>query len=207
MDIVVAATQVSDFTKEVGVPLVVAMIGLAGTLMVAILSFAFGRFSDAATRRREGYAAAQKTLVAYTEYAWRIRRRTSDSPEELGRLADIGHNLQQELSYYESWTRSQNRWAGKVWREVREDLASAIAPACIDAWHQAPVTSAAGMCLDDWGPWGLKGPLDRFESAVGFCFGWRRVPALFGWHPGAIARAQPSLHLVQGGRASSSLGA
>ena len=44
--------------KDVGIPLTVALIGLAGSIFVAALSFAMGRWAEAAGRRREGYSAA-----------------------------------------------------------------------------------------------------------------------------------------------------
>ena len=45
---------------------------------------------------------ATRQLVAYAEYPYRIRRRTSDDPEELGRLAKLGHDIQEALRYYET---------------------------------------------------------------------------------------------------------
>ena len=61
----------------------VAIIGVVGSIFVAALSFAMGRWTEAAGRRREGYSAAKKTLVKYREYCWGIRRRTSDEAGEL----------------------------------------------------------------------------------------------------------------------------
>lgn len=188
----VAMTAVSDWTKAVGVPITIAIIGLAGTLIVAAMTFIFGRITDASARRRDGYAAATRTLVAYTEYAWRIRRRTSDASDELARLADLGHSLQQDLAYYESWIRSENAWVGKIFDEVRHDLAEAIAPACNEAWCAAPVTSAAGMTLGQWGPRGLDEHLRRLETAVAFRFGWRRALGMVRWHPNVARRPEPA---------------
>jgi len=190
-DFMAATTTVSDWTKTVGVPITVAIIGLAGSLIVAVMTFIFSRIADASARRRDGYAAATRTLVAYCEYPWRIRRRTSDAPDELARLADLGHGLQQDLSYYESWTRSENNWVGRVFAEVRQDLAAVIAPVCKEAWQGSPVTSAAWMTLGDWGPCGLDEPLQRFQTAVAFRFGWRRLAAFPRWHPGVAKRPVP----------------
>jgi hypothetical protein len=183
--------QVTDFVTDVGVPITVALLGVAGALVAAGLSFALGRWGDATARRRDGYAEATKTLISYREYAWKIRRRTSNDPEELARLADEGHALQEKLRYHQSWVRSENRWVGRVYREVREDLAAEIGPACNAAWNTPPVTTAAGMCLSAWGPAGLDAYIDRFESANEFRFGWRRMLGALRVHVGVIPRPTP----------------
>lgn len=183
--------QVTDFVKDVGVPITVALVGVTGALIAAALSFALGRWGDAAARRRTGYAEATQTLIAYREYAWKIRRRTSDDPAELARLAAEGHLLQEQLRYHQSWARSENRWSGRVYGEVREDLAVEIGPACNMAWSARPVTTAAGMSLGVWGPTGLDAHIERFESAKEFRFGWRRLLGVLHLHLGVIPRPTP----------------
>src|SRR4051812_39951649 len=106
--------KVSDFTQNVGVPLLVAIIALAATLGAAALSFALARWGDASARRREGYASATRELVAWSEYPFRIRRRTSDDPAVLTALADRGHLHQEALRYRETWILSENRWVAGV---------------------------------------------------------------------------------------------
>ena len=179
------ADNVSEFTEHVGVPITVAIIGLAATLAAAAISFALGRWGDAASRRREGYAAATRELVAWAEYPYRIKRRTSDTPADLTHLADIGHTHQEALRYRGTWISSENRWVGKVFGEVRADLGAALGPACNDAWDSAPITKAKDMTLAGWGPGGVEAHLARFEKAIEFRFGWRRLAGLVRWHPGA----------------------
>jgi hypothetical protein len=187
--------HVSDLGKNVGIPIAVAIIGLAGSIFVAALSFAMGRWAEAAGRRRDGYSAAKKTLVKYREYCWRTRRRTSDEAGELRRLADIGHEIQEDLAYHQLWTRAENAFVGRVFREVRADLADQLGAACNAAWAEPPITEAQGMILGDWGPDDLDAHLERFESAVAFRFGWRRVLGAVHLHLGATprpAQAQPA---------------
>lgn len=183
--------QVTDSVSDVSVPITVALLGVVGALIAAALSFALGRWGDATARRRDGYAEATRALISYREYAWKIRRRTSNDPDTLGRLADEGHALQEKLRYHESWVGSENRWVGRVYREVREDMAAEIGPACNAAWNMPPVTTAAGMCLGPWGPAGLDAHIDRFESAKELRFGWRRVLGALRLHVGVIPRATP----------------
>lgn len=177
--------------EKVGIPLAVVIIGLVGSITVAVLTFALGRLNDAAARRRNAYAEATKQLVAYVEYPYRIRRRSSDSPDELTRLASLGHDLQEALTYHETWIRSENRWVAEVYKEVRRDLAMAVAAACNDAWETPPISAAGGMRLNGWGPRGTQEHIERFESAVAFRFGWRRALAAFGWRSGALPRPAP----------------
>lgn len=57
--------------------------GLIGTIL--------GKTRANATARRDRYAQAVRTLIAWAEYPYRIRRRTSDEPATLTALADRGH--------------------------------------------------------------------------------------------------------------------
>lgn len=184
-------SEVNTFTEKVGVPIAVAVIGLIGALAAAALTFAITRASEAAARRRDGYAEATKELLAWAEYPFRIRRRTSDYPEELTRLANVGHDLQQNLRYRQVWITSENSWLGKIFAEVRADLGVIIGPACTDAWNTPPITTASGMNLNGWGQLATEPQLARFESALRYRFGWRRLPATLGWHPDAKPRPQP----------------
>lgn len=172
----------SRFVESVDVPIAVALIGFAGALAAAAMSFALSRLSERASRRRECYAAATRQLVAFLEYPYRIRRRTSDKAEELARLADVGHEIQESLQYHETWVAAESRWAGEVFGSVRADLSADVGPACNEAWAASPITSAIGMNLSGWGPNGAADHIRRFERAVTWRFGWRRVLTLFRPH-------------------------
>jgi hypothetical protein len=71
---------VAPFTEKVAVPLLIGLLGLAGVIVTAAVSAISGRWAQATNRHRDAYAAAVKTLVAWAEYPYRIRRRTSDDP-------------------------------------------------------------------------------------------------------------------------------
>lgn len=188
------AAEVSTFTEKVGVPLVVAVIGLVGGLGAAAVTFAFTRLGEAAARRREGYAEATRELLAWAEYPYRIRRRTSDSAEELTRLANLGHDLQEKLRYRQTWITAENAWLGQVFAEARTDLKVVLGPACVDAWNTPPITAAASMNLASWGPSTTEPHLRRFETALRSRFGWRRLAGALHWHPGAAPR--PTLNQI-----------
>ena len=180
-----AAVKVSSFAKDIGVPLTVAVIGLIATLAAAAISFALNRWSATTTARREGYAAATQELVAWAEYPYRIKRRTSDTPEVLTALADRGHTYQEALRYRETWIRSEDPWVAKVFADIRTELGAVVGPSCAEAWQAEPIMAAADMNLGPWGPNGVDAHIARFERAVAFRFGWRRAVGFFGWHPRA----------------------
>lgn len=183
--VVLLAFEVSEFTERVGVPLLVALLALAAALGAAALSFALGCWADTSARRRDGYSSATQELVAWAEYPFRIRRRTSDDPAVLSALAERGHSHQEALRYRGTWIASESRWMAEVFSEIRRELAALIGPACNDAWGAEPVREPSQMTLGTWGPDGVDDHIARFERALAFRFGWRRIVALSGWHPGA----------------------
>jgi hypothetical protein len=130
----------------------------------------------------------QEDVGDVREYCWRVRRRTPDEAGELRRLADIGHEIQEDLAYHQLWTRAENAFVGRVFREVRADLADQLGPVRNAAWAEPPIIEAQGMILGDWGPDDLDAHLERFESAVAFRFGWHRVLGAVHLHLGVTPR-------------------
>lgn len=179
------AAEVTPYAERIGVPLLVAVIGLVGAVATAAVAFALARVSEASGRRRDGYAAATQELLAWAEYPYRIKRRTGDDAATLTQLANLGHELQEALRYREAWIQAENPWVAGVFIEVRSELGSLVGPCCADAWNGGPVSGPAGMNLNGWGPSNVDETLQRFERALRFRFGWRRWVALTRWHPGA----------------------
>lgn len=175
----IAAQETVDTVRSIPVPVVVAMIGLFGTLAVAALTAAVAKLGESTERRREGYAQAVRNLVRWIEYPYRIRRRTSDAPETLAALAAEGHSIQEDLRCSETWVTADKAWAGALFRQVRKNLGASVGQACTEAWESPPVTSAADMNLNGFGPAGAADELLRFEQAVRFRFGLRRLGAPF----------------------------
>lgn len=178
-----AVDEASTFTQEVGVPLTVAALGLVATLAATAISLIGSRLSEAAARRREAYSNAVRTLVRYSEFPYRIRRRTSDDHGELNRLVDLGHEIQEALCYDQTWVTADKRWVGDVHREVRASIAAAVGPTAANAWESSPVAEAAGMNLAGWGPEGTNKAIERFQTAASCRFGWRCAACLLRWRP------------------------
>jgi hypothetical protein len=156
------------------IPLVVAVVGILGGIVLGSLN----RREEARAHRQEFYAEAVKAVVEWMEYPYRIRRRTTDDPSELRRLAEIGHGIQERLAYYRTWTLIDDPRTGAVYASVIEGIRERVGSACRDAWTVNPVSSPEGMNLHSWGPGSMRPELESLEQAVGQRFSRRRFHSL-----------------------------
>lgn len=159
---------------------VVLLIAVLGSSVVAgIISAAVSGVRNAATARREGYTRAVETLIARAEYPYRVRRRVSDDPEVLAALVSQGHELQERLAGCRTWVASENSHLGRRYERALATIDSGVGPATRDAWDAPPISTAAGMNLDGWGPCNPWRHLLNLERAISYRFGPRRlVPSL-----------------------------
>lgn len=161
-----------------GTVMTIIVIPAVAAGLSAIITLAVTRASDAASKRREGYAQAVSTLVAWVELPYRIRRRVDDQPATLACLANIGHDLQERLATHEAWIAGEHPELASAYRDVRTALGRPIGEAAAEAWNTAPVATAAGMNIGLWGPAaGAKQHIATFQAAVENRFGWQRVKA------------------------------
>jgi len=118
--------------------------------------------------------------VAWLEYPYRIRRRTSDTAEELARLAGMGHDLQEQLRCHQTWIETESPRVAATYREALVTLGTLVGPACVEAWRTPPVSTAEGMVLGSWGP-GAVGltSITAVQQAARERFGFRRFVSVF----------------------------
>ncbi|MFZ0128516.1 MAG: hypothetical protein WAL77_03735 [Candidatus Dormiibacterota bacterium] len=174
--IAAAATPSSDSAWSwTAAPILIAAISLVGIALAAALS----RWGDATNRRRTSYASAVETMVAWVEFPYRIRRRTSDAPEELARLADIGHGLQERLSCHAVWIGAECLALGEHYQQALVSIGQLVGAACNEAWRTPPIGSAADMVIGEWGPGReCRSIINEFQRAVFWRFGVRRPVAV-----------------------------
>lgn len=153
-------------------PWIAAVLG--SSVLGGLITATLGNVRAAAEARREGYARAVRTLIARSEYPYRVRRRVSDEAAVLAALADRGHDVQEQLAACRTWVNAENRTLGRLFDDVVTDLDRGLGPATRDAWGQPPITTAAGMALGGWGPGDPWPHLKRLQHAITFRFGWRR---------------------------------
>lgn len=170
------AAQAGDGGDGWEVPVLVAVVGAAATLLVAV----GGALARERRRRREMYAGAVRVLIGWIEYPYQVRRRTSDDAGELSRLRDIGHELQQDLAYQQALLTGDSASLGELYGAVVGRVKSRTAPWLAEAWQRAPVAEPAEMVLGDWGAGGFPDELATLRTAIGARFGWRRLVAWLG---------------------------
>lgn len=148
---------------------------LGSSVLGGVITALLAGLRTGATTRREGYAATTQCLVAWAEYPYRIRRRTSDEPETLAELADRGHDLQEQLARQRVWVAGEHRVLSEVLDHVVEALRVAVRDANQEAWQASPVTTPAQMNLNGFGPGDIDTHVQKLERAVAYRFGARRL--------------------------------
>jgi len=162
---VIVASVVSVSTNVV-VAGITALVTAAGTQFVT-------RLQASADRRRERYASAVQTLVAWVEFPYRVRRRVDDDPATLAALADLGHDLQERLAGDRAWIESENREVAARYAEVAARVRALVGPAVSEAWQSPPASTPDAMVLGQWGP-GMQadGWLEELQRAISWRFRW-----------------------------------
>lgn len=164
------APPADPFSAAVLLPLV-----LGSAVLGALLTAISKNLRDNAVVRRYKYATAVGHLAAWTEYPYRIRRRTSDDPETLTRLADLGHQLQIDSACHRGWIAGESQAVGDLYDTWLENLQAAAAGPASQAWQEGPVTHAAGMNLNGFGPPSAAPAVTAVEAALVYRFGPRRL--------------------------------
>lgn len=160
-----------------GQPLVltIALAVVSSSVVAGLVGTILGNTRANAAARRDRYAQAIRSLVAWAEYPYRIRRRTSDEPATLTALADRGHTLQEQLAESRAWIAAESRAMSEVFDGCLRDITTLVSPACGVAWQEAPIGTSAGMNLGGFGPRGIDRIVFRMECAVLYRFGLRRL--------------------------------
>jgi hypothetical protein len=173
----VASAASAGETAEQGTsPWVIVGLTLLGSSVIAgLVTTVLGNLRAAATARREGYARAVKSLIARSEYPYRVRRRTSDEPEVLAALVERGHDLQEQIAACRTWVTSEHHALGALFEQALSRIDAEAGPFTSQAWKSDPIATAAGMNLNGWGPGDQWPSLLALERAIAYRFGWRRL--------------------------------
>jgi hypothetical protein len=166
-----AAVQASP-----GVSWVTVLVALLGSGVVSALVSAVATSARAASEtRRQGYATAIESVVAWAEYPYRIRRRTSDDEVILTDLANRGHELQEQRAKCLAWVAGENSVAYEVFLVNVRHLDAIVGPLAGEAWKSPPVTHPSGMLLSGWGAGRqAQETVERLTCLISFRTGWRR---------------------------------
>lgn len=168
---VLLASIPSTVATLVVLPVLVAALTAAATMLVT-------RAGEATNRRRDRYAAAVETLVAWIEFPYRVRRRTDDEAETLHALADLGHQLQERLACHQAWIATEHAELARVYERTRHEVAGVAGPAITEAWNTGPACKPGDMNLGAWGPAAAcQEALAGLQSEIENRFGVRRLTA------------------------------
>jgi hypothetical protein len=155
--------------------LTVLAVVLGSSLFAALLTSILTGLRGSAVARRDSYAAAVRSVVAWAEYPYRVRRRTDDDSVTLASLAALGSDLQEGLACHRAWVCSESPVVGEELGRVIETIRSRVGHAIVEAWRSSPVKTADGMNLYPFGPGDLAPAFDRLYSAIRWRFGLRRL--------------------------------
>lgn len=164
------APLADPWSAAVLVPLV-----LGSAVLGALLTAISKNLRDNAVVRRDKYAAAVGHLAAWAEYPYRIRRRTSDDPETMTRLADLGHQLQIDSACHRGWVAGESTAVACVYDAWLDNIQAESAPPLSQAWQEGPVTAPAGMVLNGFGPPSAAPAVTAVETVLAYRFGFRRL--------------------------------
>lgn len=108
--------------------IVAAMV--AGGLVTLLLTRHFER----TTERRKLYASAYKTVLAWQEMLYRVRRRGAGADIERS-LIDKFHDLQENLNYYQGIISSESRSMGKSFAKFVSSVKRENVKLIQEAWE------------------------------------------------------------------------
>ena len=172
-----SVSAIWDLAETFALPIAVALVGLAGAAVGVLLS----QWGAERQRRREAYATAIRTLISWAEYPYRIRRRPGDDPRTLACLTGLGHTLQEDVRYHQTWIAAENAHVGELYQEASTYIMSVGRAACREAWQAPPAQTAAAMNLNGWGPPSVDAHIVVLQTAVSNRFGWRRAVNMNRW--------------------------
>ncbi len=97
-------------------------------------------------RVRVMLAEAFQAVAEYKEFPYAIRRRRHDDPSgERVRLSEELRKVQARLTFFEEWTRIEDKTVGERYRDLVKQLRRVAGAACNAAWMAEPITDDAQM--------------------------------------------------------------
>lgn len=121
----------------------IAILGMATTVVVALLSALTAYLASKRERRRILYGEAVQAILGWKEMLYRVRRRNDD---EARALISTFHDLQDKLTYYEAWIGSESKYISHSYRRLVKAVKSKTESPIRDAWKQ-PIRDIPGDAL------------------------------------------------------------
>jgi len=122
----------------------IAVLGMATTVSVAVLSALALYFASKRERRRILYSEAVQAILNWNEMLYRVRRRGDNQGRD---LISTFHGLQEELSYYEAWIGSESIYMSRSYTRLVKAIKSKTESLIRDAWKD-PIREEPGDALE-----------------------------------------------------------
>ena len=92
------------------------------------------------SRQRTAFADALRAIAQYKEMPYAIRRRDKTNlPSERVRLSEVVRTIQADLTYHQTWIRSESESVGKAYDALVTETRKVAGIAMRDAWIAKPI--------------------------------------------------------------------
>lgn len=136
---------------------VAAIIGGAISLLALAINAMVSNHRERTSRRRQQFSEAFAACVAYEEFAYIVRRRRSNAPQdERVRISSELSIIQRELAYYSAWLATESIIISKAYEALVAKLREVAGAKIREAWLTPPIDSDSGMNMPDLGLGQLK---------------------------------------------------
>lgn len=136
----------------------IAILGIAATILVAIISGLTAYLAAKRERRRQLYGEAVQAIVGWREMVYRVRRREEGQTRE---LINAFHDLQSKLSFYEAWIGSESKYTSRSFGRLVKAVKKKCEPVIREAWKASLRASPADDVTTDVHP-ELQADIDSF---------------------------------------------
>ena len=126
------------------------IIPAAISLVVAFLAAYFTGSRERHKRLVDIYGDAYKTIMSWSEMAYRIRRRDG-SVECERQLVERFHDIQEQLNYHKGWISVESLWLGRSFDEFVKIVKTKTLPHINAAW-KSPIRKSPISPVDDIHP-------------------------------------------------------
>jgi len=134
-----------------------AAIGGAVSLFALALNAIIGGWRERVVRQRQEFSKAFAACLAYEEFAYVVRRRRSNAPqEERIRISSELSIVQRELAYYSAWLATESKDVSKAYENLVAKLRETAGAKIREAWLTPPIESDKDMNIPDLGLGTLK---------------------------------------------------
>jgi len=140
----------------------IAILGMATTLVVALLSVLAAYLASKRDRRRSLYSEAVQVIVGWKEMLYRVRRRSDDQVRD---LVTSFHDLQDKLSYHQAWIAAESKYMSRSYARLVQGIKGETEALIAKAWDEQPRPTPGKAVAEDGHP-EVSGYVEEFSADV-----------------------------------------